>query len=563
MKLSVNVNQTIKNFGCVFSDSFKVIQELIQNARRAGATQVDITMEGVYNDATITVADNGAGIGDFGALFMLSESGWVEDVKANEQPFGMGFYSTLYCSKKVIVQSKGQRIEIDTASAIAMEDFGDVQEDVTVNTGTVVTLFGVDIPSIYNKLCKLAETSSIAITFNGELLARPYAFSTLQDEYPVVETPYGKLVLRLPFYEKFSVVVQDIVVAKNFHHYDAQHNILFADSNQVRVRMPDRDAIINASDFIDEFQTWQIAYFKAEILLLRGGMANDIAFLDKYYFQVLRYVPSLLNDIPYLPGKAFVRVPFPAMCFDEYMSDEDQITHGVHRGDSVIVTDCDYDINVWRNALIATYLHEKKAQVVMTGVPKDHWIFSQIARFNVTDFKVEVVNPVFFSYGRGKILCAGEGLVCDDLRIIHIPTGDTLSAVSHSESGGRQINFAGMCQHVFSRDKSFLTQTVYTQEGDALDVSGKSIIAVNGVGSYESLLCQLEYYYDDDIPLEDELSDDDAYLVDQIKVSIGCDIGAMLTSLVGPLSPELAARLNGKTAAVRFVNGEAIFEIAS
>jgi hypothetical protein len=63
--------------------------------------------------------------------------------------------------------------------------------------------------------------------------------------------------------------------------------------------------------------------------------------------------------------------------------------------------------------------------------------------------------------------------------------------------------------------------------------------------------------------MEDELSDDDSYLQDQIKVSCGGDIGEILTSLIGTLSPEMAARLNGKTASVKFINGEVIFDIAA
>ena len=43
------------------------IIELLQNARRAGATQVEITNE----DGTVTVRDNGRGIADFSKLLDL------------------------------------------------------------------------------------------------------------------------------------------------------------------------------------------------------------------------------------------------------------------------------------------------------------------------------------------------------------------------------------------------------------------------------------------------------------------------------------------------------------
>ncbi|MFN3166399.1 MAG: ATP-binding protein [Phycisphaeraceae bacterium] len=97
------------------------IIELLQNARRAGATEVIIK----NNDGRITVADNGKGISDFSELLDLGGSGWnprkdIEcedtdasqaDLEQSEDPAGVG----LFClaPRKLIVQSRGCQAVIE------------------------------------------------------------------------------------------------------------------------------------------------------------------------------------------------------------------------------------------------------------------------------------------------------------------------------------------------------------------------------------------------------------------------------------------------------------------
>ena len=77
------------------------IIEILQNARRAGATEVEITNEA----GTVTVRDNGRGIGDFARLLDLGGSGWEESFEASEDPAGVG----LFClaPREVLIRSRG------------------------------------------------------------------------------------------------------------------------------------------------------------------------------------------------------------------------------------------------------------------------------------------------------------------------------------------------------------------------------------------------------------------------------------------------------------------------
>jgi hypothetical protein len=82
------------------------IIEILQNARRAGATQVTITNE----KGLVTVWDNGCGIDDFSKLLDLGDSDWDKAMEEAEDPAGVG----LFClaPRKLTISSKGKEIVI-------------------------------------------------------------------------------------------------------------------------------------------------------------------------------------------------------------------------------------------------------------------------------------------------------------------------------------------------------------------------------------------------------------------------------------------------------------------
>ena len=81
--------------------------EILQNARRAGATEVRISNK----DGLITVQDNGSGIDDFQKLLDLGGSGWDEKLEAGEDPAGVGLFSL--APRKVTIISGSRQTVID------------------------------------------------------------------------------------------------------------------------------------------------------------------------------------------------------------------------------------------------------------------------------------------------------------------------------------------------------------------------------------------------------------------------------------------------------------------
>ncbi len=75
--------------------------EILQNARRGGATAVEITNEA----GVVTVRDNGRGIGDFARLLDLGGSDWEDGLEQSEDPAGVG----LLClaPRELLIRSRG------------------------------------------------------------------------------------------------------------------------------------------------------------------------------------------------------------------------------------------------------------------------------------------------------------------------------------------------------------------------------------------------------------------------------------------------------------------------
>lgn len=85
-----------------------IFAELIQNARRAGATSVSIDrIDHPGFGPSISVKDNGPGIADPKSLFTLGDSNWNAETIAAEDAAGMGFFSLAGRRIDVMVQQLG------------------------------------------------------------------------------------------------------------------------------------------------------------------------------------------------------------------------------------------------------------------------------------------------------------------------------------------------------------------------------------------------------------------------------------------------------------------------
>ena len=153
------------------NDDYSVLSELIQNARRAGATRVDFTIEKTESEegsSTITIQDNGGGITDFQNLLTLGESGWTEDTQTREDPAGMGFFSL--CRSAVEVHSGNQHVRL-TPAIFAGKASATVEYSPELVAGTRIRFTRASCEETLTKaLERSAQFCPVTVTLGGRTL---------------------------------------------------------------------------------------------------------------------------------------------------------------------------------------------------------------------------------------------------------------------------------------------------------------------------------------------------------------------------------------------------------
>jgi hypothetical protein len=187
-KLRARVSpQAISKVTRIFNGTLDdIFNELFQNARRAGATCVAVTAEHLADACLITVADDGAGIGDPVDLVSLGQSDWPGDCRTREDPAGMGFFSLAGLDTVVSSTSAVGSFSL----AIAGDAWtGEADIDVLPWDGPRGTTIAFHFPpGPDGKLERTVEAAarffSLPVSYNGKDLARA---DFLADAYKVIE----------------------------------------------------------------------------------------------------------------------------------------------------------------------------------------------------------------------------------------------------------------------------------------------------------------------------------------------------------------------------------------
>ena len=163
-----------------------VFTELLQNARRAGATRIAISTEaetgGEGNAIRVTVADDGAGIADPAVLLSFGETGWDAPVAEGEDAAGMGLYSLARrgCALSSRRRDPGGNPMPGWRLALKPEHFLGEAEAVAIRDdgapwphGTAIAFMATETPgAIETALAGAARHHPLPVTFNGETVQR-------------------------------------------------------------------------------------------------------------------------------------------------------------------------------------------------------------------------------------------------------------------------------------------------------------------------------------------------------------------------------------------------------
>lgn len=150
-----------------------VLAELIQNARRAGATAVRLQTTEAEDGPWLGIADDGKGISDPSVVLALGRSDWNDDVARREDPAGMGVFSL--AGRRVIIRSRpctGWSIDIppeawEDGTPIPVATF-----DGPVGTEIAFALDGAWATALDNAVRTATRHCPLQVVLNGEELKR-------------------------------------------------------------------------------------------------------------------------------------------------------------------------------------------------------------------------------------------------------------------------------------------------------------------------------------------------------------------------------------------------------
>lgn len=301
MHIQVRVNEqgALRNQRYAFSDRYTLVSELLQNSRRAGATKVQVEYD--QDTKTLRVIDDGDGIKDFQSLLVFHESGWDEDTLRRERPFGVGFSKCLYSASRCIVQSRGQFIDFRTTEAL-------VKVPIEVHTaaggdapGTLVELHDVDLPNLSERIRPQCAGFPIDVTYNGQLLERPYAI----DRTTMTLTSIGAIYLTGTLSGNYStstlVYLQGFRVLGPRQYSPGHVNIVHLDPDEFIARLPDRDRLIDEEDQIRRIDAEIGHHWRAIIEIAKYQLTSQM-FVDRYYDAMRAFGHlDLLHDLDILP----------------------------------------------------------------------------------------------------------------------------------------------------------------------------------------------------------------------------------------------------------------------
>ena len=94
------------------SSTIETASELLQNARRAGATEATVSLTEQSTPASerpltkVCFADNGCGIANPGIILAFGESNWESEAAKAERPAGMGFFAAAHHGQDTMIESR-------------------------------------------------------------------------------------------------------------------------------------------------------------------------------------------------------------------------------------------------------------------------------------------------------------------------------------------------------------------------------------------------------------------------------------------------------------------------
>ena len=412
--MKVNQANLVNSLKFSFTSKTTVLSELMQNARRAKATQV--VFEFAPETQILRVTDDGCGIDSIDTLLTVAESGWDAEVVANEHAFGMGFLSALFACSHITVVSKSGSLCCATADILSFKPVA-VKPMLDWHGITTITLTGVELEleRIDSILQNLARGFPIPVIFNGTVLDRKHA---LDSGLPFIETAIGSVYLSgvdRPdgIHSDFEVYLQGLPVYSSYrycNHWFSTRNrhVIHLDSANFYARLPDRDKLIDEADVIARIKALLTAELERHFKALKAKLPAEDFVL---FYEMLRHwhLLELLNDVPVVPREALLTLnDYPVCDTDVYssfvsMPDKAMTRAEIEAGEVVSIGDDIATDGAVRNL----FAWKRNSLVYNGGLASGHWLQALVRNLKDEPLSIELVDEMHSAQFRGDWVWVG------------------------------------------------------------------------------------------------------------------------------------------------------------
>lgn len=431
VRAGVNEKNFFASMKHLFAGSFSTVGELLQNARRAGASKVSFEFH--PEQSTLSVVDDGHGIRDFQKLIQLCESSWDEQTMLSDRPFGMGLFSLLFAAREITFRSCGRRLTVTLQDVIDKRAL-EVQTDSDgPAVGTRIEL--VDLseallqkqhawPPVHVLVAHLAEYAlynavreracgfPIPVFINGFEFHRQYAQAALKGEVTsigFVQVPsihvnpehgigalYGRGHMKL--------LLQGLPIGSMSR--GTPEAIVHLDTTSFTARMPDRSALYDHDEACKRISDAIVQLAKDHLVRQKAALSGK-EFVQRHWKDCRHYnLLHLLNDIPWIPREALLAVHTVTDTGDEVHANFLQGVRTDDAGSSLLITReqvLSGEVVIWRNvpdlpsecrpaALIMKLAQRLNIGSLTCTLDDEHWLNSCSTDVRDLEFRVEPVD---------------------------------------------------------------------------------------------------------------------------------------------------------------------------
>ncbi|ABD71993.1 hypothetical protein Rfer_4307 (plasmid) [Rhodoferax ferrireducens T118] len=449
VRAGINEKKFFERMGHLFESSFSVLGELMQNARRAGATRIDFNIDAEMK--SLSIQDDGHGITDFAALINLCDSAWAENVVLEDKPFGMGLFSVFYAGASVNFLSKGKNLSLSIDDVISKRLVAVVEDNAAPAMGAMVRinelnekfLRPVDSYKTGERIVKLAAVQHIEqlskgfpvpVFVNGIELERPHA----ENQMAFTLTDIGRVSIGgihrdsgTPASVRYQPVqyLQGLPLGLLWSTTPDSNPIVHLDSVQFVAKMPDRNQLFDAHEQNEVIRKSLRSTAKQFLIAQKASLSPEQMVRLHWEDCALLGLLYLFNDISLVPKSLFETV-----CAVRISSDSYGVYEGTpHSGNVELVSRQDVidgEIVPWMNApdsaddgawasVCLKVMQANGIKSLRGTIDEAHWLHDLLPSASDLDFTVTATGAsekaaTFYSGNDGK---SAEIRLCDSISV--------------------------------------------------------------------------------------------------------------------------------------------------